>query len=73
MRVLWLEYHLMGYGPTKNGKQKPITPWQGSWAEQQQRSQFGGVPYNEQLALARRWDKAVDAGSPITAQIRRKP
>lgn len=23
----------MGYGPTKNGKQKPITPWQGSWAE----------------------------------------
>ena len=26
--------------------------------------------YNEQLALARRWDKCVDAGSPITAQSR---
>ena len=25
-------------------------------------------PYNEQLALARRWDKCVDAGSPLTAQ-----
>ena len=28
----------MGYGPTKNGKQKPITPWQGSWAEQMSQS-----------------------------------
>ena len=28
-------------------------------------------PYNEQLALARRWDKCVDAGSPLTAQKRR--
>lgn len=28
----------------------------------------GMKPYNEQLATARRWDKAVDAGSPITAQ-----
>lgn len=26
----------MGLGPVKNGKQSPITPWQGSWAEQQQ-------------------------------------
>ena len=26
------------------------------------------TPYNDQLALARRWDKAVDAGSPLTAQ-----
>jgi hypothetical protein len=24
-------------------------------------------PYNEQLALARRWDKAVDFGSPMSA------
>lgn len=22
----------MGYGPIHNGKQKPITPWKGSWA-----------------------------------------
>ncbi len=29
-------------------------------------------PYNEQLALARRWDKCVDAGSPLTAQKPRK-
>lgn len=28
----------------------------------------GGVPYNEQLEIARRWDRAVDAGSPITAR-----
>ncbi len=26
----------MGYGPIVNGKQKPITPWEGSWAQQQQ-------------------------------------
>ena len=32
----------------------------------------GGVPYNEQLAISKRWDRAVDAGSPITA-FRRKP
>ena len=25
-------------------------------------------PYNDQLALARRWDKVVDSGSPLTAQ-----
>lgn len=25
----------MGYGPVVNGKQMPITPWQGSWAQQQ--------------------------------------
>lgn len=24
-------------------------------------------PYNEQLALARRWDKCVDFGSPISS------
>lgn len=28
----WLE----GYGPVKNGKQKPITPWKGSWAQQEE-------------------------------------
>lgn len=22
----------MGYGPVVNGKQQPITPWEGSWA-----------------------------------------
>ena len=22
----------MGYGPVINGKQRPITPWKGSWA-----------------------------------------
>lgn len=27
----------MGYGPTKNGKQTPITPYKGSWAEQEER------------------------------------
>ena len=26
----------MGYGLVKNGKQQPITPWKGSWAEQEQ-------------------------------------
>lgn len=27
----------MGYGPvTPGGVQKPITPWQGSWAQKQQ-------------------------------------
>lgn len=26
----------MGYGPTKNGKQTPITPWKGSWAAEEQ-------------------------------------
>ena len=27
----------MGYGPvTPGGKQLPITPWQGSWAQQQE-------------------------------------
>lgn len=26
----------MGYGPVINGKQMPITPWKGSWAEQEQ-------------------------------------
>lgn len=26
-----------GYGPTtKGGKQKPITPWNGSWAQQEE-------------------------------------
>jgi len=27
----------MGYGPIKNGKHTPITPWKGSWAEQMQK------------------------------------
>lgn len=27
----------MGYGPVINGKQKPITPWKNSWAEQEER------------------------------------
>lgn len=26
------------------------------------------IPYNEQLALARRFDAVVDSGSPLTAQ-----
>lgn len=26
----------MGYGPVINGRQRPISPWQGSWAQQQQ-------------------------------------
>lgn len=26
----------MGYGPVVNGKQKPITPWKGSWAQLEQ-------------------------------------
>jgi hypothetical protein len=25
----------MGYGPVKNGKHRPITPYEGSWAWQQ--------------------------------------
>lgn len=34
----------------------------------------GGVPYNVQLEIARRWDKAVDAGSPISARnLSRQP
>ncbi len=28
----------MGYGPVVNGKQTPITPYKGSWAEQQQKT-----------------------------------
>lgn len=31
----------MGYGPIINGKQMPITPWKGSWAEQEQRRREG--------------------------------
>lgn len=31
----------MGYGPVTNGKQKPITPWKGSWAEQEQARREG--------------------------------
>lgn len=31
----------MGYGPVINGKQMPITPWKGSWAEQEQRRREG--------------------------------
>ena len=31
----------MGYGPIVNGKQQPITPWKGSWAEQQQQRREG--------------------------------
>jgi hypothetical protein len=31
----------MGYGPVVNGKQKPITPWQGSWAQQEQARRAG--------------------------------
>lgn len=27
----------MGYGPVINGKQKPITPWEKSWAYQEER------------------------------------
>jgi hypothetical protein len=57
----------MGYGPIVNGKQTPITPWKGSWAEQEERKR-AGKPYFEQIELAKRWDKCVDAGSPITAQ-----
>jgi hypothetical protein len=29
---------VMGYGPVKNGKQKPITPYKGSWAEQMEKA-----------------------------------
>lgn len=31
----------MGYGPVKNGRQQPITPWQGSWAQQEQERRAG--------------------------------
>ncbi|MGJ7546499.1 hypothetical protein [Variovorax sp. LT1R16] len=31
----------MGYGPFTNGKQTPITPWKGSWAEQEQARREG--------------------------------
>ena len=31
----------MGYGPVINGKHKPITPWQGSWAQQEQARREG--------------------------------
>ena len=35
----------MGYGPvTPGGKQLPITPWKGSWAEQEQMRKLGGLP-----------------------------
>lgn len=35
----------MGYGPiTPGGKQLPITPWQGSWAQQEQARRLGGTP-----------------------------
>lgn len=58
----------MGYGPvTPGGKQLPITPYKGSWAWEQEQKRMGGEPYNEQLARARCWDKAVDFGSPMSA------
>jgi hypothetical protein len=31
----------MGYGPVINGKQRPITPWMGSWAQQEQARREG--------------------------------
>lgn len=31
----------MGYGPITNGRQMPITPWKGSWAEQEQARREG--------------------------------
>lgn len=35
----------MGYGPvTPGGKQLPITPWKGSWAQQEQARRMGGLP-----------------------------
>lgn len=35
----------MGYGPiTPGGKQLPITPWQGSWAQQEQARKAAGLP-----------------------------
>ena len=34
----------MGYGPVINGKQMPITPWKGSWAQQEQGRRAGGKP-----------------------------
>lgn len=37
----------MGYGPVVNGKQKPITPYKGSWAEEMEKKRHvsrTGVP-----------------------------
>jgi len=34
----------MGYGPIKNGKQLPITPWVGSWAWQEEQRRLGKLP-----------------------------
>lgn len=35
----------MGYGQvTPGGKHLPITPWKGSWAEQEQTRRLGGLP-----------------------------
>ena len=37
----------MGYGPISNGKQKPITPWKGSWAQQEQEKKDGLQPIKQ--------------------------
>lgn len=34
----------MGYGPIVNGKQTPITPWKGSWAQQEEERRRTGAP-----------------------------
>lgn len=41
----------MGYGPIVNGKQKPITRWENSWAYQEQlrREQRSRAPAEERV------------------------
>lgn len=41
----------MGYGPIVNGKQLPITPWKGSWAQQMEERRFNPKPVNSQWPI----------------------
>lgn len=56
----------MGYGPVANGKQKPVTPWKGSWAQQQQQARVAPPTTCDETGkypeiVGYEWSSSVDA------------
>lgn len=47
----------MGLGVFKNGRYWPITPWQGSWAQQEQERKQNGLALFIPMASTQRLDR----------------
>lgn len=56
----------MGLGPLKNGRFQPITPWQGSWAQQEEERRKLSKP------VTTTWVSVKDTQWPVGVPVARK-